>query len=504
MVSKINGNKNKLSLVFILTSLIMMLASYRTLNYNVMIISIVVLYLGMISRVEKDGILFFLFLSSFMVFLVSRSTLDIIDKYDWTIGWKGENLEKALPLLYVSLVMLYLGFHLSRKNKKSKENKSSEVSIFSNKLKSLSNSINSNALFILGVIILFLLTYIIAFYMEVDKYIFMRGRLYEEFYLYYSPKFSILVRMLASINKYLFFFLLSLRPKKITTYILFGLNIIKTIPLLLIGQRGEFTLAMVLMVVYYIMQQLSTGDKVWITKANIYTILGLIPILILLMAFINEGRHGSTFQFSGVLKTGKKFIHQQGVSFDTYMYGFENEAKIRMLTTNKNYVFGPIIEFIKYNPLTTIVFNIKPLPSGNNAIRAIEGNSFAHILAYVAHRGYLNGFGFGTTYISEAYHSYGLVGVMLLNILLGVIIFNIQEFFKGTVFKRFLAIIVICDILYLPRQSFSSILLFIIHPYFWATLILLSVLYYFVVKLQAKCDFSDEEKLVSLLFDLYN
>ena len=53
---------------------------------------------------------------------------------------------------------------------------------------------------------------------------------------------------------------------------------------------------------------------------------------------------------------------------------------------------------------------------------AIDSNSYAHNLSYlVLNKEYLKGHGIGSSYIMELYTDYGMIGVFLLSLLLGML-----------------------------------------------------------------------------------
>lgn len=456
--------KKNISFAIILFSMIMYLSSYRVSNYNYQIVSILVLYIGIVISLGRKDVIVFLFLSSFMIFLVTRSFIDYIEGYRWFEGWEQQFISKATTVLYLSVFSLFIGMKTATRMTPSLSiPKTSEKRV--NKYFSLGEN---KSLFIFLILTLYIISYLFHFYIELDKYLFMRGRLYEDFYLYYNPNFSIVIRFFSGVNIYLLLLLLSLKPNKFMTYLLFLFHIVATVPTLLIGQRGDFMLAAVLMVVYFLIRATTDTKIKWINKYNVTAVVIMVPIIILLMSYVNEGRHGGTFDFSGFFSTAKTFIHKQGVTFDAFMHGIQSEGEIRELTGSKNYVFGEIIDFLKYNPLSRILFKTTPLPSGNNVVKALNSGSYAHILSYVTHHSYLKGFGFGTSYVSELFHTYGTIGVILFNILVGGVLVKLRDMYEKNVYLRFISLIIISNILYIPRQSFASFIMFIVHPYFWS------------------------------------
>ena len=65
----------------------------------------------------------------------------------------------------------------------------------------------------------------------------------------------------------------------------------------------------------------------------------------------------------------------------------------------------------------------KPFEHTTNSVElAIDSNSYAHNLSYlVLNKEYLKGHGIGSSYIMELYTDYGMIGVFLLSLLLGML-----------------------------------------------------------------------------------
>lgn len=463
---------------FIVTlSLFLFLFSYRTSNFDLMIVSCYVFLIGSLIKFRNKNALLYIFFGSFFIFLINRSFIDIINGYEWISRWNSLDLRLGLSILYGSLVSIYYGYFYIYKNKNRyrKLNK--------DKIKSFIKFKETNiSVILLLLLFVFIVSFVALIYVELDKFIYMQGKVYEEYYLSYVPTYNGVVKYISDMYFYLLCLLLSFKVTKRFAFILLFSNILTTIPVLLIGQRGAFITALLFAFIYYMVQTITGSKQKWFTKYEISLIVIAVPFLIILMLFINEFRSGRVFDFSGLFSGVIDFFHKQGVSFDAVMNGVKYREKIFTLAPNKNFMFGEIIEYFKYNPISLKIFGTTPLPSGNNAIRALRGNSYAHILSYLAHHSYLKGYGFGTSYVLEVFQTYGFVGLVIVNMLLGVLLRELPQLFSKNQILRYISIIMMYYIFYLPRQPFSDLIFFMIKPGFWLVNFYL-ICIYLIIKL---------------------
>ena len=86
------------------------------------------------------------------------------------------------------------------------------------------------------------------------------------------------------------------------------------------------------------------------------------------------------------------------------------------------FTFGPVIDYFARGSLGAI-FGGKAFEHTTNSVElAIDSNSYAHNLSYlVLNKEYLKGHGIGSSYIMELYTDYGMIGVFLLSLLLGML-----------------------------------------------------------------------------------
>lgn len=462
ILDNIKKNAGYASKITIVWSLIFFMVTNSLNMYNVMIYASYFLLFGILLDFKKEGVLVYIFMFTFFVFLVNRPLIDFFKNFEWYNRWQPGDVKLALTMIYISILSLYGGLKLMLNRK---------VFYLDNKTKNLLSRFNSSDNIKNGLLIATLILFIVSFgtkmYVEMDKFIFMRGRLYEEYYLYYVPSFNVIIKVFSGMYIYVFCFLVSFNLLKRYIFTILVLNILTTIPALMIGQRGDFVLALLISLVLYIMKAMSNTKQKWFSKFEFSLIVVAVPSLIILMLVINEGRHGSAFNFGGLGDSLIMFFHKQGVSFDTLVTGVEYQDKISYLAPNKIFMFGEIIDLLKYNPISLRLFGIEALPSGNNIVKALEGNSYAHILSFLSHHSYLKGFGFGTSYILEVFQTFGIMAVVLVNVVIGSLLVYMKKAFNHGLVRTYIVLILITTVFYLPRQPFSSLIIFAIRPWFW-------------------------------------
>ena len=167
-------------------------------------------------------------------------------------------------------------------------------------------------------------------------------------------------------------------------------------------------------------------------------------------------RFGEQYENTGGFLTSILDIFtSQGVSIS--VIGYEKMYE-NVIPENKLYSFGTIIDFLKYNPISSVLFDFVEY-TGQNAERALNGNYMAHIISYlVLPSNYSLGRGLGSSYIAELYHDFGYIGVFLGNIIYGIVIKVCSSFNKYQIWIRYVCLVMINAILLAPRSTADGFL----------------------------------------------
>lgn len=308
----------------------------------------------------------------------------------------------------------------------------------------------------------------------------MAGRDYTEYYLIdFSKEIPWALSLMPSILPYvLSFFLATIPNKKESILVLFAYST-STIPLLMIGKRAEVVLSFVFIVFYVLMRHVMHKEEKWITRKEIIFTAIFVPPFMVAMGLINYLRAGTQGAFSNPFLIVADALYKQGVSFKVLGYAYEVMPQIHSLGA-KYFTVGNFISTIHDGFIGRIIFGLTPLPSVNSKELALHGHSFAHTMSYFAHSNYLNGEGYGSSFMLELYADFGLWGVCVGSFVIGAALIGLMRLYGLSWFVTFQPIFLISQIFYLPRSSVADLFLHLYNTRFCALVILLIVVALFI------------------------
>lgn len=382
-----------------------------------------------------------MFLMCFFIFLMgSYFAYEYLDYTEGVVLF-DENTQNHIYLsILIALISIFFGYFFARFGADYKNN---EV----NKEKEL--LVQSSSL------ILFYLSYIPYITIEFLRVIKVREIGYTGLYLENIVNLPYIITLFAYGCRIYFFIYLSTLPSKNKSRLPIILFFIYSAVSLFTGNRSTFVVNVSLIFIYYIFRSKNSSVRDnWINERNIIFIIILVPILLYLLDLVGNIRFNNTLFEQESSSTLIDIFVKQGVSSSVIGYGKIYNYKI----PEKIYSFGDIYEKIRFNPISVLVMGGKFI-SGNSVERAINGNSFAHIISYIVLPfGYLRGRGLGTTYIAEAYHDFGYLGIILFSFIYGVILKKCRNFENSNYFKRSIILIVLGSLLMTPRSNADDIL----------------------------------------------
>lgn len=274
---------------------------------------------------------------------------------------------------------------------------------------------------------------------------------YNGLYLRSDNGFSFLVNKLSQLFTIAVFIYLSTKPTKRRCFfpivIFLGIRAIS----LLSGRRTDFVLSLITIFFYVLVRNNLDPSEKWFTKKDAIVVLIILPILLLILVNINNIRYGQETTLSirqGILT----FFKDQGVSISVIEYGKE----LQKIIPKQPYFFGPIVDFLKYNEVTSLFHEFESYAVQSKQ-QAMQGASFADTISYlVIPYGYSIGRGLGSCYIAEAYQTLGILGVALINIIFGIVLNVIDSRFGLSVIGSSFYLFMLMRILYAPRSTSLS------------------------------------------------
>ena len=322
-------------------------------------------------------------------------------------------------------------------------------------------------------LVVFFISYPFYFVRLVERLMYRINVSYYEYYAEFKSELPYFTYTLSTFVVYAMCIYLATKPSKRNSTIVLGLFVTANVINLLIGTRNPFVLSLIFSFIYYFMRN-QTEKGVWIgVKEKVVLYIGT-PIMMLVMGFLNYARDGEGIGNMSLSEVLIDFIYKQGTSFGVlargYLYG--SNLPIREF---RNYTFSPIIEYITRGNLG-ILFGGTPFVSANNSIElALESDRYAHNISYIVlGQDYLAGHGIGGSYVMEMYTDYGMIGLFLLSIIMGIsFIFMMKSSYKPGILLFSITLLILNNLFFMPRGSFTESFYNLVTLQFWGIVIVI-------------------------------
>ncbi len=414
------------------------------------------------ENIRRHVVLFFLYVAVF-VFLLSRPTISMIrGNVWWYYGVSGCIF--ALNAIYLSLICMYFGSAfidrlLSDKGWYKNEGTSGFF-----------KQPSSNSDFVRTLTIISGIGYYICFVFNIlqgiEKLSFVSAGEYADIYVNFKSSLPFIVNAFAAMMPYFLCVYLACLPSKPTVYFALVVYVVSTLPTFLMGARNATVLALILALVYLVIRDYLNGTNYWIGRFEKTVIIIALPLALAFLGYYNYAREGTAVEDSGFMSLIVDFFYKQGVSFDVMCIA-HNVMDELPNEVDKCYTFGGMIDYLKSNMFARELFGAISLGEGNNEIKAIFGNSFAHSLAYIAEPNYLSGHGLGSSYILETFADFGYIGVAVYSFLLSCFSTISVLLFKKGLFARIFILNCLTLFFIIPRAEATGFLNFILYLQFW-------------------------------------
>lgn len=455
-------------IIFLLSAFVFLIGKVY-FSLNITLVGTLILYIAGIlfcfEQVRRRVVTLFFYVTLF-VFLLSRPTISMFrGNVWWYYGIDGCHF--ALNVIYISLICIYFG---SIFVDKILEAKGMYLNEHTGKFLdfNLTKNDKNNALRFISCVGYYVC---LAFSLLQGVYtlIAMNGREYSEMYLETGVSLPFFVQALAVFMPYFLCVYLATLPPKYSAFLALGAYVLSTLPMLVLGARNNTVLAAIFAFVYFIIRDYLDGTKKWVGRFERIALVICIPLGLAFMAYYNYAREGQTVIKGGFFSLIVDFFYKQGVSFDVMCMAHGVMDKLPDVTP-KCYTFGGIIDYLTHGMFARELFGAVSLGEGNNVIKAIYGNSFAHILAYLAEPNYLSGHGLGSSYILEGFADLGYAGVAFVSTALSTFMTCAICIFRKNTFWRIFILNCLTSFFLIPRAEATGWLNFIVYLQFWAVL----------------------------------
>lgn len=390
----------------------------------------------------NENITIIMFLIAFFTFLMGRIMFMILpmnneakDIFFSFLDFSNCTYRHILLCLYITLLGLYVSYKYFKKNNvpKLKFNpKSCRTFYIRRKAK-----------------IAIWLTCPFAFLIIFDKARYVLTHGYAGVFLEYQTSLPTFFIMLYALFEYFtFLFLATLPSKREAKPILLLYSLIFCVNILG-GDRGESMLA-IFVVIYYLFlrNKLYSEDVIWLSKKGIRILFWSIPVTIVILLLVSFTREKTDLSNMNPIIMFEGFFYQQGVSVNVIGCTYDEYST---LAKDKLYSLGAITDYFRNNYLMKFLFDIDVYEVGSIE-RALKGNSLDAAITYtMSPKTYFNGGGMGSSFIAEAWHDFGYVGVLIYSIFYGYILAKIPIWNARNVWISTIALVFFKYICYAPR-----------------------------------------------------
>jgi oligosaccharide repeat unit polymerase len=226
------------------------------------------------------------------------------------------------------------------------------------------------------------------------------------------------------------------------------------------------------LVLYYFLRDHLDGKGSWIGRLEKTAFVVGLPLGIVamgMMAYLRSNiQTASTAPFEVIINA----LYSQGVSYEVLGRGFRVEHYIDKLGF-MGYSFGSFTDYILAGPFGRIFLGNEALPETNSIRTAVESHSFAHILSYYTHYAYLQGQGYGSSYLLELNQDFSMMGVAVFSLLFGMLLGSIPWLLSRGWLMATIVLIICMIVFHMPRGATAEWAFFLITPQFWFSILLM-------------------------------
>lgn len=427
---------------------------------NLLLVSLVIIF--SVMHGIKEHFTLFAFTCSFAVFnlgayLFNMGSADYGIHVFHQINYiSNYNVARTLIITYVTVLTYFIFYMIPYyKNKKCKitSTKNINSSVMTSTIKVNINKIR----FITRVIMNFGMLF--AFIKLANEILFVFRNGYNAYYLTLSYNNPI-VDLFDGLYTIGFFGFLATMPSKKEIKRPVFIFVVYSFATLFMGKRGVMITG-ILTVIWYFMKWDTSKlfNKKIITQKRMIYLTFLAVVLLGFMYQFQSIRVNSWNRSSadlGVFSSFFGIIESLGFSGKTLSLAFQYEKELHMFNSF-NILFNPIIRYISNNSV------VRVFGGGYSTLQSLDAlykvGAFSGMLTYVTNPvAFFNGGGVGSNYLGELYVSYGIVSVLLFNMVLGYILYRMDNIATSKWQVRFIMIYAFNIFMFLPRsQAFEII-----------------------------------------------
>lgn len=390
-------------------------------------------------------IIFFSFCITFFTFLIGRPIIKVLnlhyDYYNLTKygfdNFNEDTLFKIFNILFFGLFFTFIGYYLSENLSKNRNQNKNFIkpSTFILSVRTVSKYV-------------FYFTFLFNLMVIIEKINFTSSNGYEELYSSYISSYPIWFVKISEMCQVALFLFLATKPRRKEAMLPLIIYLFLATVSLFVGQRNYFVLSLLIVFIYLALRQWENREETWLKLKYIIMLPFISILLIPLLNSISYLRKNevTTFETNPIFE----FFYSQGVSINLIGHAQnypENE---------KYYSIGRLIDFLKNNSFTQALTNIEGYRA-QTIESVVYGNSFADDISYyLSPQRFLNGWGYGSSYLAEFYLDGGYIGVIIGSTIMGILLFLLTRLFFLNFFGAWVSLTMTKLIIYAPRDTFTS------------------------------------------------
>lgn len=219
------------------------------------------------------------------------------------------------------------------------------------------------------------------------------------------------------------------------------------------GRRTTFVCEALMLLIYFVLRDNLRKKEERLLKKKTVGWLAVLTAaamyLLQLFAVIRAGVSNVSKSFGSMIVD---FFNSQGASFRVVIQTV-NHWNLFNHNETYLYLFYPFELFVHNNVITRTLFGLTSIVETQNTEFVQSTHNYAHSLTYLVDPArYLAGGGFGTSYVAEAYVAYGIVGVVLVSVMLGLIFRFLSSLLTRSWVVIACGLIGIKEFVYMPRS----------------------------------------------------